>query len=338
MLLENPMLLMIASGLIGFATSLLTLKYILRSFIKLGIYGVDYHKPGKPRIPEMGGLAFIIGVLAASLPAFLLNLYVSETLGILLTVLATGLVGIIDDVMKLRALVKPLLTAAAGLPLILIHPYPGSLVLPFETVFRIPLVYIVIIPGLLAVVSNSINMFDTMNGTATGSSLLVFATLFIVTIFKNLVGGNADALSASLMFSIIFLPLLTLFYYNKYPARIFVGDTGTLSIGGALLAFSIIQGCEIPLIISLLPHLTNGFFNLSSVGRLFERSELSVRPITVSENGVITANRDLKAPITLTRFIATLGFRSEKEIFNAIMTLCVFSDLLAILTVVLGFW
>ncbi|MEM2941548.1 MAG: hypothetical protein QW304_08395, partial [Thermoproteota archaeon] len=83
MLLENPTLIMIASGSIGFAASLLTLKYILRSFIKLGIYGVDYHKPEKPRIPEMGGLAFIIGVLTASLPAFLLNLYVSETLGIL---------------------------------------------------------------------------------------------------------------------------------------------------------------------------------------------------------------------------------------------------------------
>lgn len=338
MLLENLTLIMIASGSIGFAASLLTLKYILRSFIKLGIYGVDYHKPEKPRIPEMGGLAFIIGVLAASFPAFLLNLYVSETLGILLTVLATGLVGIIDDRRKLGAVEKPLLTAAAGLPLILIHPYSGSLVLPFETVFRIPLVYIVIIPGLLAVVSNSINMFDTMNGTATGSSLLVLITLFIVTVIKNLAGRDADVFSTGLMFSIVFLPLLILFYYNKYPARVFVGDTGTLSIGGALLAFSVIQGCEIPLIISLLPHLTNGFFNLSSVGRLFERSELSVRPITVSENGVITANRDLKAPITLTRFVAALGFRSEKEIFNAIIILCVFSDLLAILTVVLGFW
>lgn len=338
MLLENPLLIMIASGAAGLTASLLTLKYMLRNFIKHGIYGVDYHKPGKPRIPEMGGLAFIIGVLAASLPAVLLNLHVSETLGILLTVLATGLVGIIDDRRKLSALVKPLLTAAAGLPLILIHPYSGSLMLPFETVFHIPLVYIVIIPGLLAVVSNSINMFDTMNGTATGSSLMVLITLFVVTTVKNLVGGNTDILSAGLMFSTVFLPLLTLFYYNKYPARVFVGDTGTLSIGGALLALTVIQGCEIPLIISLLPHLTNGFFNLSSVGRLFERSELNVRPITVSENGVITANRDLKAPITLTRFVAALGFRSEKEIFNAIMTLCVFSDLLAILTVILGFW
>ncbi len=337
-MLENPVLVAAASGAIGLATSMLTLKYIARNFIKLGISGVDYHKPGKPRIPEMGGLAFIIGVAAASIPAVLLNLHVSEVLGVLLTVLATGLVGVIDDLKKLGALEKPLLTAAAGLPLILLHPYSGSLVLPLGIIFRIPLIYMVVIPGLLAVVSNSVNMFDTMNGTATGSSLMVLTTLTLTVALKHSMGGGFDILLTGLLFSIVFPPMLALFAYNKYPARVFVGDTGTLSIGGALLAFSVIQGCEIPLIISLLPHLTNGFFNLSSVGRLFERSELKERPIVVSENGTIYANRDLKAPITLTRFVAALGFRSEKEIIKAIMTLCALSNMLTILTVALGLW
>lgn len=336
-MLENPVLVAAASGAIGLATSMLTLRYIARNFIKLGISGVDYHKPGKPRIPEMGGLAFIIGVAAASIPAVLLNLHVSEVLGVLLTVLATGLVGVIDDLKKLGAVEKPLLTAAAGLPLILLHPYSGSLVLPLGNNLRIPLIYMVVIPGLLAVVSNSVNMFDTMNGTATGSSLMVLTTLTLTAALKHLRGGF-DILLTGLLFSIVFPPMLALFAYNKYPARVFVGDTGTLSIGGALLAFSVIQGCEIPLIISLLPHLTNGFFNLSSVGRLFERSELKERPIVVSENGAIYANRDLKAPITLTRFVAALGFRSEKEIIKAIMTLCALSNVLTILTVALGLW
>lgn len=332
------MLIAVASGAVGLVSSLLTLRYVMRRFIKLGISGIDHHKPGKPRIPEMGGLAFVIGVVASSTLIILLNIYVPEILGVMLTVLATGLVGVIDDLRKLGAVEKPLLTAAAGLPLILLHPYSGNLVLPFGITFRIPLVYMVIIPGLLAVISNSINMFDTMNGTATGSSLLALMTLFLATILKNLAGGSFDIQLAGLMFSIIFFPLLTLFTCNKYPAKVFVGDTGTLSIGGALLAFSVIQGCEIPLIISLLPHLTNGFFNLSSVGRLFERSELEVRPIVVSESGMITANKDLKAPITLTRFIAALGFRSEKEIIKAIMTLCAISNALVVLTVALGLW
>ncbi len=336
-MLENTILIATASGAVGLISSLLTLRYIKRSFIKLGISGIDYHKPEKPKIPEMGGLAFVIGVTAASLVT-LLNFHVSEILGVMITVLATGFVGIIDDLKKLGAVEKPLLTAAAGLPLILLHPYSSNLVLPFGTAFRIPLLYMLIIPGLLAVVSNSINMFDTMNGTATGSSLLVLITLFLITVLKSLTKGGFDILLAGLMSCIILPPLITLFAYNKYPAKVFVGDTGTLSIGGALLSFSVIQGCEIPLIISLLPQLTNGFFNLSSVGKLFERSELKVRPIVVSENGVITANRDLKAPITLTRFVAALGFRSEKEIIKAIMSLCALSNALAILTVVLGLW
>lgn len=337
-MLENPAFIMFASGATGLVASLLTLRSIRSNFIKLGISGIDYHKPGKPRIPEMGGLAFTIGVVTASIPAILFYTYVKEILGLMFTVLATGLVGIIDDLKKLGALEKPLLTAAAGLPLILLHPYSGTLVLPFRITFRIPIVYMAIIPGSLAVTSNSINMFDTMNGAATGSSLMVLVTLLLVAFLKNSMGGGFDILLTGLMFSIIFPPLLTLFIYNKYPAKVFVGDTGTLSMGGALLALSVIQGCEVPLIISLLPHLTNGFLNLSSIGRFFERSELKTRPILVLENGAIIPNKDPKAPITLTRFVAALGFRSEKEIIIALMFLCALSNGLTILTVALGLW
>lgn len=326
----------IASGVLGIIVSWITMKYILRNFVKLGIFGVDYHKPNKPQIPEMGGLAFITGVAAASIPLFL-SPYSAETLGTLATVLATGIVGIVDDRKKLNAIIKPILTAAAGIPLILIHPYKGILLLPLKVVFHIPLLYIIIIPGFLAVVSNSINMFDTMNGTATGSSLLVLVTLFIAIVLKGL-GGDVDITLAGLIFITLLFPLLVVFFYNKYPAKVFVGDTGTLSMGGALLAFSIINNCEALLVISLLPHLTNGFFNLSSVGRLFERSELNVRPIIVSNDGTIIANMDSRAPITLTRFVTTLGFTNEKDIIRAMMIICVLSDILVVLTVVTGLW
>jgi UDP-N-acetylglucosamine--dolichyl-phosphate N-acetylglucosaminephosphotransferase len=337
MLVEESVVPMIISGAVGLLTSLVTIRYIMKNFIRLGISGIDHHKPSKPRIPEMGGLAFIAGVVAASIPMLLLNLYFFETLGILATVLATGIVGIVDDLKKLSAISKPILTAIAGLPLIVLHPYKGVLTLPFGVAFRIPLVYLVIIPALLSVVSNSINMFDTMNGTATGSSLLTLITIFLAIVLKYSRGDFDIALAGSL-FIIVLFPLLVLLIYNRYPARVFIGDTGTLSIGGALLAFSIINNCETLLIISLLPHLTNGFFNLSSVGRLFERSELSVKPIIVHEDGTITANTDSRAPITLTRFITALGFNSEKEIVSAIMILCILCNLLTILTVILGFW
>ncbi|MEM3712356.1 MAG: hypothetical protein QXR97_02300 [Thermoproteota archaeon] len=327
----------IASGALGLMVSWVTMKYILRNFTRLGISGVDYHKPDKPQIPEMGGLAFITGVTASSIPLFLLSPYFAETLGILATVLATGIVGIVDDMKKLSATLKPLLTAAAGIPLILIHPYRGVLLLPLKIAFHIPLLYIILIPGLIAVVSNSINMFDTMNGTATGSSLLVLATLFMAIVLKGL-NGEVDITLAGLVFTMLLFPLLVVFFYNKYPAKVFVGDTGTLSIGGALLAFSIINNCEALLVIGLLPHLTNGFFNLSSVGRLFERSELNTRPIIVSDNGTITANMDSKAPITLTRFITVLGFTNEKDIIRAMMTLCIISNILVVLTVITGLW
>lgn len=327
----------IISGVLGLLISWITIKYIIRNFVRLGIFGIDYHKPDRPRIPEMGGLAFITGVSAASIPLLLLSPYFTETLGVLATVLTTGIVGIIDDRKKLGPIIKPLLTALAGIPLVLIHPYKSILLLPLKIAFQIPLLYIIIIPGFLAVVSNSINMFDTMNGAATGSSLLTLVTLFIAILLKGLSGG-VDIALAVLIFITLLFPLLVVFLYNKYPAKVFVGDTGTLSIGGALLAFSIINACEVLLVIGLLPHLTNGFFNLSSVGRLFERSELNVRPITVSDNGAIAANIDSRAPITLTRFVAALGFTNEKDIIKAMMILCILSDVLVILTVITGLW
>ncbi|MEM1553312.1 MAG: hypothetical protein QXJ72_00285 [Thermoproteota archaeon] len=337
MLSEDNLVIAIVSGLLGILASWITLKYIIRNFVRLGIFGIDYHKPDKPRIPEMGGLAFIIGVSVASIPLLLLSPYFTETIGILVTVLTTGVVGIIDDRKKLSPIIKPLLTALAGVPLVLIHPYKGILLLPLKIAFRIPLLYAIIIPGFLAVVSNSINMFDTMNGTATGSSLLTLVALFIAILLKGL-SEEVDIALVGLIFIVILFPLLVVFLYNKYPAKVFVGDTGTLSIGGALLAFSIINNCEALLVIGLLPHLTNGFFNLSSVGRLFERSELNVRPIIVSDNGTITANIDSRAPITLTRFVTALGFTNEKDIIRAMMTLCILSDVLVVLTVVTGLW
>jgi len=338
MTLEKNIMLTIISGSVGLLVSWATMRYILKNFVKRGIFGIDYHKPGRPQIPEMGGLAFIAGIATASIPPLLLNTYFAETLGVLTTVLATGIVGIVDDRMKLSAVAKPVLTAVAGIPLIVIHPYSGTLALPLGIVFRIPLLYILLIPGMLAVVSNSINMFDTMNGTATGSSILTLVAMLTAIVLKYSAGGKFDVNLAGLLFITTLLPLLVLFMYNKYPAKVFVGDTGTLSIGGALVAFSVINSCETLLVISLLPQLTNGFFNLSSVGRLFERSELNVRPIIVSDDGLIVASKDSKAPVTLTRFVAALGFRSEKEIIRAMMTLCVLSNLLVVLTVVLGLW
>ncbi|MGQ9479385.1 MAG: hypothetical protein ACUVQ0_05110, partial [Thermoproteota archaeon] len=294
--------------------------------------------PEKPKVPEMGGLAFLIGVTVASLPEIVLSIHSSQVLGILFTVIAAGIVGIVDDLYKLGALTKVLLTAVAGLPLAFMRPYSGDLTLPLGVVFHVKLLYTLAIPVSLAVVSNSINMSDVMNGAASGSSILILLALFISIVSKNFLGGNLDILLTCIMLSIILPPLLALFSYNKYPAKVFIGDTGTLAIGGALLAFSIIQSCEILLLICLLPHITNGFFNLSSMKRLFERSELKTRPIEVTEDGRIKASRDMNTPITLTRFIAALGFQNEKEILNAITALCLFSDVLAILTVILKLW
>jgi UDP-N-acetylglucosamine--dolichyl-phosphate N-acetylglucosaminephosphotransferase len=293
---------------------------------KRGITGRDVHKSTGVRLPEMCGVAILIGLAAgASICAIVFPSLIRETAAFMGTVLIAGVIGFVDDLRPLNARIKPLLTAVACLPILILGTYYSHPLIPFVGPVSLTIIYPIMIPVAIAVTSNAVNMMDVMNGAMPGtvSVILVAVTAILLFSAKN---GTA-ALSAALLGA-----LLAFYYFNRYPAKVFDGDTGSLAVGAALGALAILGNIEAVMVVALIPHIMNAFYGLASVGGLYERREIRERPIRILEDGRLQASTAKAAPITLVRILLAAGPLGEREIVREMIFLTLISSFLALLT------
>lgn len=196
------------------------------------------HKRHRFPTPNLGGISIFIGFWAAVIFAYRSYPALSLELGQFLYYIVAGaivifLIGLIDDLSGLSAPVKLISQMISGLIL-----YVGGLQI---TVLFIPVLGPVEL-GILSLpitllwlvgVTNSINLIDGLDGLAAGvSAIAALALLFV-------------GLSLSLMTVIVFTTAiigvcLVFLYFNHYPARIFMGDSGSLFLGYMFAVVSII--------------------------------------------------------------------------------------------------
>jgi len=276
-------------------------------------------------IPEMGGIAVLAGLTVSVAGAAVL---MPEKIGLLASFLATtliaGVIGAVDDMKTLNAKVKPLLTAFASAPILLMGTYSPYPAFPIVGAVRLTIVYRLLIPFAIAVPSNAVNMMDPFNGTMSGTCSIVTLAL----LFSSLILGRSDA---ALLCACLLGPLFVLYYYNRYPAKVFSGDIGSLSIGAALGAIAVLGQLEAVALIAFAPQIMNAFYGLATVGRLYERREVS-RPVSMLDDGRLTASSDPRAPITLARVILARGPLYEYEAARVFMVLASIAGALAVLT------
>jgi UDP-N-acetylglucosamine--dolichyl-phosphate N-acetylglucosaminephosphotransferase len=293
---------------------------------KRGITGKDVHKLENKRLPEMCGLAILLGLtVGVAVFTFIFPGTIREAVAFIGTVLIAGAIGFVDDLRPLSARIKPLLTAVACVPILLLGTYDPFPVIPFVGPVRFTIIYPILIPVALAVTSNAVNMMDVMNGAMAGT-VSVIATVVAAIL---LVAGRVDiaALAAGLL-----AVSLAFYYFNRYPAKVFDGDTGSLAVGAAIGALAILGRIEVVVVVALIPHIMNAFYGLTSVGRLYERREIPQRPIKLLENGELEASPDHGAPITLARIILATAPWGEKDVSRAMIILTLISSILAVLT------
>ena len=225
----------------------------------------------KSGTPTMGGLIIILGIfLGTFLWSDLKNIYV---LTVIFISLSLGLLGIIDDLLKIklknsRGLNSKLkLTGQLIIALIAIfiltqysdHQYLNNLYFPFFKnivlpmgIFFIPFTILVIIGS-----SNAVNLTDGLDGLATVPVMLVALSFTLISyIVGNAIFSEylkipyiANVGELSIFCGAIFGSCLGFLWYNAPPAKIFMGDTGSLSLGGSLAAVAIIVKHEIVLAI-----------------------------------------------------------------------------------------
>lgn len=222
--------------------------------------GPRWHK-GKEGTPTMGGLAMLISAFITGIAALGYCIYlqgIAFALKAVFTVIMAllyGAIGIIDDRVKLLKKQNEGLTAKqkyllqvliAGLylaSLALTGNLSTALIIPF-TSFSIDLGFAYYIFALLLItgIVNAANLTDGIDGLASTVTLIIGG--FFAAVSMKL---GADYISSSALSAILIGVCLGFLMYNAYPAKIFMGDTGSLFLGGMAcgLAFMV----ESPLII-----------------------------------------------------------------------------------------
>lgn len=312
--------------LVSALTTLFFTPMVADKMRKRGMVGVDVHKQYKPEVPEMCGIGILVGLVVSILVSLtFLQKYVVDFLTFLSVVLSSGLIGAVDDLKRLGPRIKPLLTAFASLPILLMGAYDARPVLPLVGRTRLTIVYPLLIPFAIAVPSNAVNMMDPLNGVMSGTSSIV---VFVLTVSAAILGHwNAVILGAGLLGS-----LLAFYHYNRFPSRVFPGNVGTLAVGAAIGALVVIGHVEAIGVVAMMPHIMNGFYFLASVGGLYERKQMPARPIRALNDGRLAASSNPSSPLTLTRTILALGPMKEEEVIRYFFILTAFSGLLAFLT------
>ena len=259
--------------------------------------GPRWHK-SKEGTPTMGGLAFIIPIAAAGLGgAVYLGITdgIKTTLPLVLTLalgVAGGLIGCIDDLAKLRKKQNEGLTAPQKFILQVVvaalYLLGMTLICGANTEMYIPFVnksvdfglfYYIIAMLLLTGVINSVNLTDGIDGLCSSVTLVV-GVFFTCAAYMN---GLADPDSPLLLLGGLMIGGCAGFLvYNFYPARVFMGDTGSLFLGGLVVGGSFMMKNPLLVIIFGIVYIIEtasvilqvGYFKLTHGKRLFKMSPI----------------------------------------------------------------
>ena len=244
--------------LLSFALVCLLAKIIIPKLRKYKL-GQNIRQEGpkshlkKAGTPTMGGVLFIISSIIAVLVSGLAGfVFTNEIILLVLGSTAFGLVGFLDDYIKffkhrnlgLRAYQKLVLQMLfSALIAYFAYKLAGTMVyIPFYKEVDLGKWVILLNFFILVASTNAVNLTDGLDGLATGVMSIILLTLAIY----SLKISNMTTYAYSI---IMFASLLGFLIFNKYPAQIFMGDTGSLFLGGVLAIITILLGLHFYMII-----------------------------------------------------------------------------------------
>ncbi|KAA2258649.1 phospho-N-acetylmuramoyl-pentapeptide-transferase [Solihabitans fulvus] len=280
-------------GAVSLIVSIMLTPYLIRVFSRQG-FGQEIREEGpaghkaKRGTPTMGGVAILVAMWAGYLATHLVNqLYASSSgqtpsasgLLVLLLTSSLGLVGFLDDFIKIRKqrnlglnktakLVGQFVATIVFAILVLHFPNksgftPASVNLSFVrdiTVVSFGVVgFVVFCYVAVSAWSNAVNFTDGLDGLAGGSTAMVLATYVVISFwqFRYNCSNNAfagcysvrDPLDLALVAACATAGCVGFLWWNAAPAKIFMGDTGSLALGGLIAGLSIATRTELLLIV-----------------------------------------------------------------------------------------
>lgn len=245
--------------IIAFLTTFFFTKYWIKIARKMGLTGKDMNKLDKREVPEAGGIAVIMGFSLAILfyiffKIFLISTetHLIEIFALLTSILLGGFLGFTDDILGwkigLRQYQKPLLTIPIALPLMAINAGHSIMKMPFIGSVDFGLIYpLILVPIGIIGVSNGFNLIAGFNGLEAGQGIIILSTLSIISF-------SAGKLWISLVSLAMVFSLIAFLFFNRYPSKIFPGDSLTYSIGALIAIICILGNMERIGLILILPY------------------------------------------------------------------------------------
>jgi phospho-N-acetylmuramoyl-pentapeptide-transferase len=263
--------------------SLFGTPLFIRYLVKQG-YGQFIRDDGpkehhsKRGTPTMGGIAFILATLVAYAVTKIITSERPTISGLLVLFLFTGmgLVGFLDDYIKivkqrslgLRAKAKMSGQLIVGITFAVLSlqfadargQTPASTKLSFTQDFGWsvgPVIFVIWALFMILAMSNGVNLTDGLDGLATGASVMVFAAYTVIGVWQYgqwcgnpLIADSAcyevrNPLDLAVVSAALMGACFGFLWWNTSPAKIFMGDTGSLALGGALAGLAILSRTEL---------------------------------------------------------------------------------------------
>ena len=303
---------------------------VLGAFVipKLHNFGQNVRDDGpkshlkKQGTPSMGGI-FMIGAFAIATLFFVKDN--PDAIVVLLITVGYGLVGFLDDYIKvvkkrslgLRAWQKVvfqlIVTILFAIYLVKMNDFGTEIYVPFTKGFYIDLgwLYVPFLFFVMVGTVNSVNLTDGLDGLASGVTVLV-ATYFVFIAYavnKGLIPVCGAAIGALLGFLV----------FNSYPAKVFMGDTGSLALGGFVASVAILTKMPIMLVIvgfvyvceSLSVMIQVGYFKLTGGKRIFKMAPIHHHFELSGLQGI----KVVELFTIATAVLCLLGFVASKNLF-----------------------
>ena len=250
----------VASGLISFVVTVVLTRLMIPRLVRAGITGKDENKSGTPETAEMGGIAIVAGLSAGLLLAIFFNTFLHlqmnlvYVLAALLTILSIAFIGMVDDLLNMPQWLKAIAPLLAAVPLIAVNAAGSTaMTIPFIGLIDFGIIYVVLlVPLAIAVCSNLTNMLAGFNGMEAGMGAVMFLAISLVSL-------SIGAVEMSIFTISMLGALLAFLVFNFYPAKIFPGDVGTLTIGVVLASSVIIGNLESAGVILMIPYIADFF-------------------------------------------------------------------------------
>ena len=251
----------VALGL-AFVLVLIVMPSLIRKMRAGGMVGKDVNKASKAEVTELGGIAALFAFsvslsLVVGLQKLLGNVAEPPFLAAISVFFMAAMIGLIDDISNMKQRLKAIVLAFAALPLMLVHLGPEVIDLPFGWTINFTgsmylLYWIILVPIGVTGLANAVNMSAGYNGLESGQVAIVAGSLLLIGYLRD-VPSYALLILATLVGCAI-----GLFYFNRYPAKVFIGDVGTMGLGAAIAAAVVLGHLEFYGIVAIMPAFYEG--------------------------------------------------------------------------------